>query len=118
MCAQKGDIQLKSLKLDVLNIPLATKKRKAYMMVAVSTCVITVLSVLSTFNFVSINAFAAVDENPITMYASTPEGFSNGDPNTKKTIFASVHRADLGESGFQWQATGQIKNTSDKRLQR
>ena len=83
-------MQLKSLKLDVLNIPLATKKRKAYM-ITVSTCVITVLSVLSTFNFVSNNAFAAVDENPITMYASTPEGFSNGDPNTIKTIFASVH---------------------------
>jgi hypothetical protein len=41
------------------------------------------------------------------MYASTPEGFSNGDPNTIKTIF---------ESGFQWQATGQIKNTSNKPL--
>ena len=58
-----------------------------------------------------------VDENPITRFESTPDGFSNGNPNTIKTIFAEVKKADLGESGFQWQATGQIQNTGNKTLQ-
>jgi len=55
-------------------------------------------------------------QNPLTMFASTPDGFTNNDPHTIQTIFATVRKADLGQYGFQWQASGQVKNTSDKAL--
>ena len=93
----------------------ANSVQKVQICMEVKTILLTIVGIF-VFSVMMTNANAAVDENPITMYPSTPDGFTNNDPHTIQTIFATVHKADLGQSGFQWQAKGQIKNTGSKAL--
>ena len=38
-------------------------------------------------------------QNPLTMFASTPDGFTNNDPHTIQTIFATVRKAVRSDNG-------------------
>lgn len=48
----------------------------------------------------------------LTKYASTPDGFSDGNVSSVQIAFVTVKKVSLGSSGNQYQMQGTLRNTS------
>jgi hypothetical protein len=54
----------------------------------------------------------------LTKYASTADGFADGNVNSIQVAFITVKKISLGSSGNQYQMQGTLKNTSGQNITR